>query len=169
MLTSQTESTASTQPLLPRKAHSQYRKPDTLDITLPSLCDQQLFNYYKQVANSSLYYWNQQQASSSASPIPENAFHLFFECSFSSAIWTEIRAWCGISRKYNNPTREWKWIIERLQGSITKSVLFLEMTAVEKGLELAKEMGIKKIMVQTDSKQVSRILNEEVTPTWRVE
>ncbi|KAF5179881.1 hypothetical protein FRX31_030532, partial [Thalictrum thalictroides] len=54
-------------------------------------------------------------------------------------------------------------------GGKTNSVLYLEMIAVEKGLELATQMGLEKIMVQTDSMQVARILNELTAPTWRVE
>ncbi|KAF5202904.1 hypothetical protein FRX31_007511 [Thalictrum thalictroides] len=54
-------------------------------------------------------------------------------------------------------------------GHKSNSVLFLEMIAVERGLELAEHMGLRRIMVQTDSMQVARILNGLTYPTWRVE
>ncbi|KAF5179789.1 hypothetical protein FRX31_030625 [Thalictrum thalictroides] len=43
------------------------------------------------------------------------------------------------------------------------------MIAVERGLKLAEHMGLRRIMVQTDSMQVARILNGLTYPTWRVE
>ncbi|KAL2526537.1 Uncharacterized protein Adt_11591 [Abeliophyllum distichum] len=40
----------------------------------------------------------------------ELAAHLFFQCRFSSIVWTNIRSWLGIHRSISTIASSFKWI-----------------------------------------------------------
>ncbi|KAK4408791.1 hypothetical protein Sango_0460100 [Sesamum angolense] len=49
----------------------------------------------------------------------ETAKHLFFECTFSNFVWTNIRQWLGINRRMSTLLNAVKWLIkEKMRSSV---------------------------------------------------
>ncbi|KAF5188349.1 hypothetical protein FRX31_022062 [Thalictrum thalictroides] len=53
-------------------------------------------------------------------------------------------------------------------GSMSPSILHIEMLAIEKGFHMAIDMDYKEILLQTDSLQAYNIIQGLAQPTWRV-
>lgn len=47
----------------------------------------------------------------------ETIRHLYFECPFSRALWTELRRWCGLRREMTTLAASAKWIKKESRGT----------------------------------------------------
>ncbi|KAF5179389.1 hypothetical protein FRX31_031023 [Thalictrum thalictroides] len=52
-------------------------------------------------------------------------------------------------------------------GSNGATIGFIELEAIAKGIQLAVLVGVKRLLLQTDSSQAARYINKLCQPTWR--
>ncbi|KAF5200738.1 hypothetical protein FRX31_009674 [Thalictrum thalictroides] len=137
------------------------QRPSSQVSSLSSLCNQLLYDHYKQASNTSIYHWAQQHASSSTRPIPENGFHIFFECQLAGSIWKQALAWCGVTRKHTNSVKEWRWILRRLAGhSLHKLLIQTTLTATIYWIWGERNARIFKQQARTEQQLVQLIIRD---------